>query len=257
MTRKFPVRWSVLLLLLGIVAFALTGCGDDDNPTNPGGGDNDTFDQATASEQARLAVPQVVALVESIDTIGNGVDTAKDGTYQWNAGQQRWEYQYQWDYQGYQYTWNYTVQYLDGNGTPVMHRNDAVAAHHTMDGTGSYSFSDNGVNYQWTFSYDWDVMITGLHTMTYVMTGSGGYEGDYTGTIGGTSFDHHYVVTWETLDDGISKPVGGCPAGTIRYHFEPYYMDITFDGTSTATWTLKDGSGNTLDSDTVELSCGS
>ena len=91
------------------------------------------------------------------------------------------------------------------------------------------------------------------------MTGSGGYDIDY--HIVGPSYDQtsSYVVDWETVDGGITVAPGGCPSGTIRYTFDPYHLDVVFDGSSTATHTLYNSSGGTVasGSGTYPLSCGS
>jgi len=257
MTSK---RWlrSLFLAAAAAAAFALSGCGDDE-PTNPGGNNTgDDFNETAAVTQASVAAPQAAALAQSITSIADGVG-AKDGIYAWNAETMRWEYHYVYSGAGYDYDWTYTAQYLDGEGTPQQYAAGAATVVHTMHGDMDFASNQGGYNVTYDYVYDYDVTISGVGTSLYTMTGSGGYDVDY--HIVGPSYDQtaSYVVDWETVDGGITVAPGGCPSGTIRYTFDPYHLDVVFDGSSTATHTLYNGSGGVVasGSGTYPLSCGS
>lgn len=247
----FKPRTMIALLLASAFLFALAGCGDDD-PADPGvggggggGGGGDAFDQTTAMSQAQVAGPQGVALVESMQDIAGGV-TLANKAYAWNAETQQWEYHYVYELAGYQYDWFLAVQYLDGAGNPVMESVGATSARHTMTGVADYSVNQAGFNLDYSYTYEYDVTLAGLGTDTVVMTGNGGFDLDYTYSGQGVNQTATYALVWQTQGDGISYPTGGCPTGTIRYAMDPYYMDLVFNGSGTATSTLYDGGGNAV-----------
>ena len=250
-------RMMILLMMLALAAFSLSGCGDDD-PTGPGGGNNNTgdaFDQTTAVTQAQTASPQAVAMVQSLEGMTAGVGNKN---YAYNAANQRWEYDYSWGTSGYTYDWFYTVQYLDGAGNPQESHTGAVSIRHTLMGTGDYNMDQGGYVFDYDFSYSYDVTMSGLDTSTATMTGSGSTDIDYTYTGQGVNQSNNWVMNWSTLDPGISYPDGGCPTGTIRYDMSPFHLDVVFNGTGNATSTLYDGSNNVVQSGggTYPLSCG-
>jgi len=245
------------LTATALLLFTLAGCSSDDSPNNPGGGGgDDTFDQTSAQLQAQTAAPQAVGTVESISQIANGVN--KQGSYNWNATDMQWEYNYVYDVAGYSYDWLYTVQYLDAGGNPQQEATGASTVASTMTGTGSYDFSQGGYNYVYDMMYEYNTTISGLDTSTYTMTGDGGYDIDYSYTGQGVNQNASYVVNWETLDPGITVPAsGGCPTGTIQYTFNPYVMDVVFNGTGTASVSMVDGSGGNvpLNPNTYAMTC--
>ena len=239
---------QLALLALLTLTLALAGCGDDDDdssptgPTNPGGSD---FDQTTAVTQSQVAAPQGVALVESMDDLAAGFTrAAKD--YAYNGDNERWEYDASWTQGGYTYNWFYTVQYLDGDGNPQQEGGTAASAIHTMDGSGSFSQSEGGVTIDYDYRYVYDVTLTGLATDTVVMNGTGSIGIDYTYSGNGIEQSDTYAMAWETLGGGVSYPASGCPSGTIRYDMAPYYMDLVFDGSSTAQATVYDANGTAV-----------
>jgi len=255
------IKYSSLLTVLAtmsLLMFSLAGCSDDDSPNNPGNGSGgEDFDQQTAQLQAQSAAPQAIGMVESISTIAAGIDT-KQGTYGWNAAEQRWEYDYMYNYAGYTYDWLYTVQYLNSTGDPQQEAAGASSVVHTLNGTGSYGVTQDGYTIDYDYVYEYDTTIAGLGGSTYTMTGNGGYSIDYTYSGQGVNQSADYVVSWTTLSPGITIPAnGGCPTGTIRYTFNPYSMDVVFNGSSTATVSMTDGGGSpvTVNPNTYALSC--
>jgi hypothetical protein len=236
---------NLVRLLALAAAFALAGCGsDDDGINNPGGGGGDDFTAATVTVQAQTAAPQAAAMVGTMSALATGVG-GKQGTYAWNATAQRWEYHYVYEVAGYDYDWLYTVQYLAG-GTPQQQVGGADTVHHTMHGTLENSLNQGGYQIDYDYVYDYDVEISGVGTGTYTMTGTGGYDIDYSYVGNGVNQSADYVVDWETLGAGITMPSDGCASGTIRYHFPPYHTDVVFNGTGTATYTTYDGSNNVV-----------
>jgi hypothetical protein len=101
------------------------------------------------------------------------------------------------------------------------------------------------------------------HTLTVATTGSG------TGAMG-NQIDHtgNYTVEWDTLSlcgsiDGtwqttiggatrsnqvsVSRCAGGCPTGTLTHTgLRGVTLDVTFDGTATASWTTSTGRSGTF-----------
>ncbi len=236
-----------VLTILALVALGLWvgGCGGSDsnnNPVNPGGTTGDDFDQATAMAQSAVAGPQGVSLVESMETMADGVALANK-SYTYNAAEQQWEFHQVWDQAGYNYDWFLIVQYLDASGQPQQAAEGAASVHHTMNGVADYSMNQSGFLLDYSYTYSYDVTLTGLGSSTMVMTGSGGFDLDYNYTGSGVTQAATYKLDWETQGAGISYPDGGCPAGTIRYNMDPYYTILTFNGSGTAVATMYDSSG--------------
>jgi len=260
-TRPWSRCISALALSVLLVA-GLPGCGgdDDDSPTGPGGGNQnppaDDFDQFTAQQQAQVALPQAVSLVESMLVLAGGI-TAKDGDYSYNEEAGRWEWHWVYDEADYVYDWFYTVQYLDENGQPQPGAAGASSFRHTMEGTADYDVTEDDYHLVYSYSYNYDTTISDLGSDALTMTGGGGYDFDYRYTGNGVDYDYSYVIAWETVGDGIVYPAGGCPSGTIRYTFAPYTMDIVFDGTAVAHASMTDAAGSDVpvDPPTRPVSC--
>jgi hypothetical protein len=271
MFRFDPRKRLALLpvLLLACALLALAGCSDDDdgddgnNPTDPGGG-SDTFTQEVAVTQTQLAAPLAVNIVQDMPAFAQGFsgkDAGKnwDYDYGWNQDTQRWEASWNYDEGGYSYSWSYSVQYRDAMGDPVQEVGDAVSLQYMQDGDAGYDYDDGqGTAIVWSQLWDNDVTLTGLDTDSRVMQGSGGYDLDYTVTSGENTQSYDLSTLWETQGSGVVYPVDGCPSGTIRFFFDPYYMDVVFDGSSTASYTLYDGNGDEVPggSGTEPLFCG-
>jgi hypothetical protein len=243
-------RMSLVLPFICLaLGLGLPGCGDDDDdnpmgPEPPSG--HSEFDQSTAVSQASTAAPQAVALVQSMTVLAGGFSPRSAGgdTYSWNETTGRWEWHYIWDQTGYDYDWFYTVQYLDAQGTPQQQPTGAATIAHTMNGTGDYHQESDGTVVDYNYAYTYSVSTTGLGTEALRMAGTGGWDFDYAWSNGSQSQAYSYEIGWQTLDDVITIPLGGCPTGTIRYTFAPYHLDIVFNGTSTAVATLYDGNGS-------------
>ena len=261
MTHQPRHSWILGVVFAGALTFALAGCGgDDDGPTNPGGGNPtpDAFDQATAMTQAEAAANQAVDLVESMADIAAGFTKEGEKDYAWNEQTQRWEYDYTFTGDGYVYDWLYTVQYLGPDGTPQQTPQGATTVAHAMNGTGSYRFVGDGAVLDYDYVYEYATTITGVGSGTMVMTGGGGQDIDYTYTSPQGNYAATYDVGWEILPPGITVSGSGCPVGTIRYDFAPYHALVVFDGGSMATSTLYDGAGSPVAGGgrTHPLSCG-
>lgn len=258
------IHRTFLIALISVLALGLMSCGsDDDSPTDPGGGGGSgnptAFDQTTAVIQAQAAAPQAVSLVESMTVLAGGLAKANDGDYGWNADTGRWEWHYVYSAEGINYDWTYYVQYLDGEGNAQQASQDAVTINHEMTGVGTYHLEQDGSTIHYDYEYTYDTSITGLDTDTLVMTGGGSWDISFDYQSPDGNYANDYEVSWHTLAPGISRPAsGGCPVGTIRYDFAPYYAEVVFNGTDTATSTLYDSNSTEISagSDTHALSCG-
>ena len=243
-------RLFLALVLATVLSLALWGCGgDDDDDGDPGQLTGpttaDEFDQALAMGQSQAASVQAVAMVESMTALAAGINKA--GDYGWNESTQRWEWRYQYSEDGGVVDWFYTVQYLDSEGVPQESSVGAASVDHRLDGTGSYHYEADGMMIDHQMDYYYDTMITGLGSDLLTLTGSGGYDFayEYHGENGNMSGD--YEITWATVAPGITQPAaGGCPAGTIRYDFPPFYALVVFDGSGSATSTLYNTNGSVV-----------
>lgn len=248
-TGRRPHNRALHLLSAAAVALALAvaGCGGDDDPAQPGSGRaTDDFDQATAISQAQAAAPQAVALVQSMTSLAAGFTKDGEKAYAWNAETGRWEYDYYYEAGGTTYDWFYTVQYLGAGGQPQQSPLGAVSVAHDMSGIGSYHYAGEGVVFDYDYVYEYATTIAGLGTGTLVMTGGGGQDIDYTYESTQGDYAYTFAVDWEILAPGIGITGGGCPTGTIRYDYAPFYALVEFDGTGTATSTLYDARGDVV-----------
>jgi hypothetical protein len=263
-TTATPARvWKLLIFTLLALAVALAGCSDDDdgddNPTNPGS--DDEFTQQIAVSQAQLAVAQATALVQTVPLYAGGIGGKVDGdyTFGWNAETEQWEATYTFGDANTSYDWFYSVQYRDLMGDPQQEAAGAESLRYTQDGTVEFLFEDTqGGTIDWTQIWEQDVTLTGLSLAEQLMSGSGSISLDwqYVGTEANQSYD--LLMSWQTTGSGLVVSSDGCPTGTMRFSMPPYQMDVVFDGTATATYTMVDGNGNAVPggSGTTTLSCG-
>lgn len=245
-------RLPLALALVSVLSLGLWGCGgdDNDNPGDPGGQTTfDDFDQATALGQSMLAASQSVAMVQSMTSLADGIgkDADKDDDYGWNEDAQRWEWRYVYSEEGISFNWFYTVQYVDSEGVPQASSVGAARINHGLDGTGSFHYESDGMVMDQQMDYEYEIVITGLGTEMLTMTGDGGYDFDYDYHGDDGDFSASYEITWATLPPGITQPAaGGCPSGTIRYDYPPYYTLVVFDGSDTAVSTLYNSNGGAV-----------
>jgi hypothetical protein len=259
------LRTIIALAMASLLVLAVAGCGgdDDDNPAAPGGGsgNTDVFDQATAIAQSQAAGSQAASLVQSMSAMAAGVGKSADKVeeYGWNSETERWEWTYEWSGEGYTYDYFYTVQYRDADGEPQESASGASSLVHTLDGESTSSYEGEGTVSNQAWSYRYNTTVAGLDGDTHTMTGDGGYDMDVTGSAAGMDFSYSYEVSWATQGDGITRSAaGGCPTGTIRYDFPPYYSLVVFDGSDVATSTLYDANSTAVTGgqSTHQLFCG-
>jgi len=138
---KNRIGLCLAVSLIGIVALA--GCGgDDDGPTTPTNTEFDTFTAEAAAVQAQTAAPQAVSLVNQINSMAVGFGK-KGGTYGWSETNQRWEWDYSADEEGYVYDVFYTIQYLNGL-IPQQSPLGADTVLHDMDGVMDFDITSDG-----------------------------------------------------------------------------------------------------------------
>ena len=194
-------------------------------------------------------------------TLAGGLSKSadKDFDYGWNEETQRWEWSYDLDEEGYVYDYLYTVQYLDSDGEPQQEALGAASVDHRMRGEASYHYEDGSTVSDQDWSYAYNSLITGIGGPVLTMNADGGWDWDISGRSGGTTYAYVYGIEWQTLGGGITYPAaGGCPTGTFRYDFPPFYSLVVFDGTDEAVSTLYDASGTPVPdgSDVHPLTCG-
>jgi hypothetical protein len=255
--RSWPRPATLAVGMLMSVGLLMAGCGGDDGPTDPG--TVTEFDQELALQQAAISAPMAIEMVENMPLFADGV-AGKDFSYSfaWDQETMSWRAEYAYDEAGYSFEFVYHVQFLDGQGNPQPSEVGAVAMNYSEDGVGDFVYEDERSSLYAHQEFSNEMAVAGLDTDTYTIQGSGGYDFRYEAHSDGNSATLDLTVTWETLADGISYPVEGCPTGAIRYHFAPYYVDVTFDGSDTAIYVLYDAAGNPVPggSGTEMLSCG-
>lgn len=288
-SRSFWKLGSIVTLSLTL---ALFGCGDsDDSPTGPGGGGGGTTDTEAVSA-AEFAAPVAVTMVEQSIALGsldlNGLNAAPPIGFAGNSGEAAYAYapgdtfSITWDGQQQEYVvlmqvdqmpaaafdFEHRVQFRDANGSPQGFLQESVE---TTDGarftTEASMFTDMGILTQdesiegtLDVNYDATSTLSGLLGNTHAAAGTGSYAiaADMTvQTENGTqSMTIDLSMAW-TMD--VSVPAaGGCPTGTSSMTFDGYRIDVAFDGTSTAAWTLtRLADGASLIQGQEDLSCGS
>ena len=229
---------SLLLVMILTLGLVMTGCSsDDETPTDPA---NITeFDADLAQSQTAIAAPMAIEMVENMPFFSNGF-TGKDFSYTfaWDAETQSWRAETTFSDDGYSFQFVYHVQFRDSDGTPQQSDVGAVSMYYTDDGVGDFTYEDDRSSLYAHQEFANELTVDGLDTTTLVIDGSGGYDFTYEAHSDGNSATMDLTVTWETLAGGISFPEGGCPTGSIRYHFAPYYVDVIFDGDDTVTYAL-------------------
>ncbi len=252
-----PVGLALALIIaLGLV---VVGCSsDDDTPTTPGG-EITEFNEELADAQASVTAPMAIEMVENMPFFADGF-TGKDFSYTfaWDSEYQAWSAHTTYDAEGYSFEFAYYVQFRDAQGNPQMTNDGAVSMHYVEDGVGDFSYEDDRSALYAHQEFSNEMEVDGLDTTTLVIAGSGGYDFTYEAYSDGNQATLDLTVTWETLGGGISFPENGCPTGSIRYHFSPYYVDVVFDGDDTVNYTLYNAEGTPVQggSGTEMMTCG-
>ncbi len=237
MHLKRIARLLPLLTIGSLLAFAAIGCFDSsDDPTGTDTG-NDFSETTVLTIGAPTAVLQNEQTINGVIAAVNGFSLARN--YVWNESEQA--YIEDLGPYGDNWTGSVWVQYLD-DGTPVQDKELADSIHIVMDLTILYSGEGPAVE----LIIDSDITVTGLGTGTLVAEGSGGYT--YDSLV-------NYSATWETVGpDHVQIPEGGgCPTGEIEYTMAPYTMNIIYDGSPTASYTVYDGGGSAVDDGTGNI----
>lgn len=265
-TRAF---WKIGATVSLGLTLALSGCGgSSDSPTDPGGGGGGgTLSDPEAVMAIDFAMPIALGMVEqsmavgSLDlgTLNAPPDMGFGASYAYAPGD---SFAIAWDDGNDEYVVRYVVDQLPAMGIDFEHRvqyRDATGSPEgflgesleTTDGarfgTSSSVFMNMGLALQQEgvegtalIEYDATTTLSGRLGPTYEAVGSGNY-----------GIDVAMVVTNEgqvqTLDldldmeyamDLAIPSSGGCPTGTASMSYDGYRVDLTFDGTATAAWSL-------------------
>jgi hypothetical protein len=260
---KLNPKLTLLMMLTLALSLTLVGCSDDDddnnNPTNPGGVAE--FDQAFAAQQAQMMVPLVIDMVENMTLYAGGIDVAgkADDIYEWawNPANGRWEGAYVSSGEGMTISYSGWLQYLDEMGTPQQSADgaEAFAYQNTLNLVSAFVGDGTSVNID--MDTEESFSASGLNTSTILVSGSGSADIDYDWVSGGNSGSAQYAYSWQTLGDGISYPLDGCPTGSMEFTFAPFRVVVEFNGTGTASYTMYNGSTMIPEgSGTEPLGCG-
>ena len=286
MYQRIPRAFGAALGLAALLTF--TGCGDDDSkPTGPSGSDDVNDVEATAAVE--FVTPFAVGLVEQaamvasleLEGLGSPPDLggfARTGSedlaraaepswsLEWDAANQEYVGTFAYDDPpAFVFDLVHRVQYRDAQGQPQGF------AQHSADKTDGARYrataalaidlgaaSEGEATGTMVASYEADTTIAGLLSGSYTAVGTGTYDVDVdvTATSEGQtqSLQMDVSMSYE-LDIAVSA--GGCPTGTSTIVFAPYRLDVTYDGTATATWTLsRTTNGEVLLNGAETLSCG-
>ncbi|MEZ4388251.1 MAG: hypothetical protein R3D98_11885 [Candidatus Krumholzibacteriia bacterium] len=247
---------TMLALALGL---AMAGCGSDDDdssPNNPGG--TQEFDEAFAVQQSQFMVVSIVQQMTNLGFYADGITTKADDIYTWawvdDPG--RWEGSYSGSYEGFTSTFDVWLQYLDALGEPQQGPLGAAAMSYHIESALTGSESGDGYSYSLAFDYLQNFAATGLGTSTLLIDGDGTTGIDYSYSSDGSSGSASYDVSWEVLGAGISYPLDGCPTGSMEITMAPFTVTVVFDGSDTATFTMRNGVTVIPDgSGTIALDC--
>lgn len=245
--RSDNTRLSTLLLVLVLaLGLTLTGCSDDDddndNPTGPGGATE--FDEDFAVQQSQFLVTSVISQMGNLESFAGGISPKADDIYTWGWVDDpgRWEGSYSGTYEGFTSSFSVWLQYLDVLGDPQQEPLGAASMAYHLESTMSGSESGEGYSYSLDFEYLQNYSVVGLGTDELLANGDGTTSIDYSYNSDGNSGTASYGVSWEILSPGIVIPVGGCPTGTMELTMAPFTVTVVFDGTDTATYTMRNGS---------------
>ena len=111
-------------------------------------------------------------------------------------------------------------------------------------------------HYITSWDYSTDTAVSGLNTEVLQADWSGNQEYSTSWSSSSSNGDVEFSMSWITGDLGMTLPLNGdCPEGSIDFIFAPYEMEMVFDGSSTASWTLN-LNDQMISNGTEQLECG-
>lgn len=132
------------------------------------------------------------------------------------------------------------VRYLAA-GVPVMDHNDAdsmyAAVDLDVDGHIETDSDDGTIVTDFSYVYHAEGGVSGVGSGTYVLDGTGSAEGE-------AVTDHPIIGEFTTeiaefdYTVDVTIPSGGCPTGTASITVDPFVIEMTFDGDTTASWEM-------------------
>ncbi len=249
-------RRALALLALAAAA-ALPGCSGDTSPANTDG-TGAGVDQTTAQQASTTALEMVNQVVGESGNWAQGtfstpamrLPLGKQAPAQtqseavWDPQQNAWLWQAQVSYTDATDSVNvaasYWVQFRDGT-TPQQYPdpNTAFMETHVRWDWNGHLERDGGAA-DLTYVYTTAMVVSGLHTPTRHFAGTGNLDGRAAGHDGvGTTYEVNVGAAW-SVDLGVPAG-GGCPTGTVSVSSGAWTLAATYDGSSTASWTLRLG----------------
>lgn len=290
MTAVFRLRHGLLgtIALLLALGLCIAGCSKDNGgflemPANtvddPGDTGSEQFSETLVSEQAVNYAEQSVSMVEILPTYPDGFSaknsklgfttlpafadrfTGKDGElgFNWNEAGDYWEARLILSDDGLYLNLYASVQFQDNQGQPIRQSDGADRMIYSESATLGVDQTEGDEHTVINIQGSAELVLSGLQTTTWNLMGTCSQDIEYTYDSPERTESLDTTISWEILPDGLSLPIDGCPSGTIRYSLPPYRLDIVFDGTDTASYTLYDAQDNIIPeaSGTESTYCGS
>lgn len=244
---KFGKLAMIMALLAGL-GLVITGCGGDDNPTDPGSGSILVLDNDDAENYATSALDMVNGLVNNVPDFASGdfaqwnLAKSESDSVVWDPTQQA----YIFDFDGPVFeleppnSWTMRVgiwlQYRDVSGTPLQYPIGATEMEMDYSTGMSMHMEEDGSVADLDYDMDTNLTVSYLgEGDVYGIEGTGSTTVEVSQSAGGQSEAGQFAMTWAI--DLISTS-DGCPQGTATVELQGYTMNAVYDGEGTVNWTL-------------------
>lgn len=272
--------WTLLAALALVAAPLSVGCGDDDDKSGgTGPTPNQNIPEDVAIDQAEGAAEFANSLLQSVrdlsqiqsaddfSGLGGGFLLFKraaepiESTVYTNG---RWTHTYMDEIAEGDFSaaidFAATLQFLTAGLTPQQFPDESTnSMNYGINGDFEFgsSFTDEQTQETTTVSTALDYVaalaVTGFLEGTLDVTGTGTQVINLASTSSEGNFSFLLEMTW---DIDVLLPVNGdCPSGSIDIAFGAFTIEVTYNGTSSAAWVVKND-GVTIGSGTEFLSCG-
>lgn len=272
--------WTLVASLALTTAPFAAGCGDDDdNGGGTGPTPNQNIPREFAEEQAEGAVEFANSLLATIDDLsqlsseddfsglGNGffffkraAEPVETTTY----ANGRWTHTYVDEIVEGSFSSSIdlevTLQFLDQMSAPQQFPGETTnAMNYGVDAAFAFgsSFTDTETNETTTVATDIDYLgnmsVTGFLQADLDVVGTGTQQISFVSNSPDGNVNFLIAMTWD-IDVEVPQN-GACPTGTIGITFGQYSITVTYNGTSLASWVLRDN-GVTIANGSEGLFCG-